>query len=426
MSSQRRLSVLAGAAASVVVPLIARAGTATPGTPTAGTLFFDTFRVQNPIFGTLYHDATVQKVQFSFDGVSTFTLTTPTSVADLGSSGNADGLIFAPNGNLLIGGSTTGKIEEITTAGAVVTSVNVTGTNPYHLTLSPNGSTIYSGGLTSLTQGGDAPGPLGVTPFSPVFSNGASVTLTGSDTSLTQLAFDRSGHAYYTSSPDTGTGSVGGIDLSTHTTTRHISSLPAAHGITYDPFTGDLMVAGATHITQIDPATFSIVSDINVSSLGVTMLDQVYVDGRGHLFAGDNGSVNLFSGTGTMGKLVMVDYSKGSHTLGTASFVGAQSLALALDDIAPLSALLVGDANFDGTVNFADVLTLIQHYGATNASWTVGDFNGDGTVNFGDVLLLIQHYGQSLAGSPAATAVPEPAAMALAAGCGIGVLRRRR
>ena len=56
---------------------------------------------------------------------------------------------------------------------------------------------------------------------------------------------------------------------------------------------------------------------------------------------------------------------------------------------------LLGDLNHDGTVNFSDVLTLIQNYGAAGASWEQGDLNGDGTVNFTDVLLLIQGYGQS-------------------------------
>lgn len=416
--------------------IVARAA-AGAGTPTSGDLYFDNFQVKKPFSSTVFDDATVQKVHFSFDGSSTFTLATPVLVADLGKSANADGLIFAPNGNLLIGGSTTGKIEQITTSGTVVGFVNVANTNPYHLTLSPNGTTIYSGGSTSLLQGGDAPGPLGITPF---FSDGAGHNISGDDTLLTQLAFDKSGHVYYTSSPDTGVGSVGTFNLATLTTTRHIMGLPAAHGITFDPFTGDLMVSGNSHITQIDPTTFNVVSDLDVSGMAVNMLDQVYVDGHGHLFAGDNGQVNIFTGVGTKGKLVFIDYSGGKHQIGDAgSFVAANPLVLALDDIAPVSALLPGDANFDGNVGFDDLVTVARHYGQSG-SWISGDFDADGKTDFNDLVIVARNYGHSLTAAelnsldPSVRAdveaafaqVPEPSSLVLVFVPALACLRRRR
>ena len=67
---------------------------------------------------------------------------------------------------------------------------------------------------------------------------------------------------------------------------------------------------------------------------------------------------------------------------------------------------ITGDTNGDGTVNFNDVLAMIQHYGATNATWAQGDLNGDGSVNFADVLLLIQNYGHSSTGTVASVASP--------------------
>ena len=63
-----------------------------------------------------------------------------------------------------------------------------------------------------------------------------------------------------------------------------------------------------------------------------------------------------------------------------------------------------GDANLDGTVNFADLLILAQNYGQTNAAWDRGDANYDGTVAFSDLLLLAQHYGQSSAAGAVAAA----------------------
>ena len=72
--------------------------------------------------------------------------------------------------------------------------------------------------------------------------------------------------------------------------------------------------------------------------------------------------------------------------------------------------VLPGDTNADGTVNFTDLLTLAQHYGAAGADWQQGDFDASGTVDFSDLLTLAQHYGQTdgSAGVNAATAVPEP------------------
>lgn len=76
----------------------------------------------------------------------------------------------------------------------------------------------------------------------------------------------------------------------------------------------------------------------------------------------------------------------------------------------PIPALLMADANNNGRVDFADLLTLGQHYGESGATWATGDFNADGAVGFDDLLILTQHYGQTAtAAEPAA--VPEPTAL---------------
>ena len=170
------------------------------------------------------------------------------------------------------------------------------------------------------------------------------------------------------------------------------------------------------------------------------MLDQVYVDGHGHLFAGDNGQVNLLTGTGTKGKLVFIDYSGGTHQIGAAgSFVAAHDLVLALDDIAPLSALLPGDANFDGNVGFDDLVTVARHYGQ-NGSWIDGDFDGDGKVDFSDLVIVARNYGHGLTAAelnaldPSVRAdveaafaqVPEPSSLAPVLLSSLVFVRRRR
>ncbi len=60
---------------------------------------------------------------------------------------------------------------------------------------------------------------------------------------------------------------------------------------------------------------------------------------------------------------------------------------------------LVGDANLDSTVGFADLVKLAQNYGRADGSadWFQGDFNYDGNIDFADLVKLAQNYG---AGAP--------------------------
>jgi hypothetical protein len=107
------------------------------------------------------------------------------------------------------------------------------------------------------------------------------------------------------------------------------------------------------------------------------------------------------------------------------------------------------DANFNQAVDFADLLVVAQNYDETYdpinnppKQWYQGDFNGDGIVGFPDLLALAQQYGTSLVMGEsvvnpelannftfhwhqALAVVPEPATLALVAGAGLLVLRRR-
>ena len=75
-------------------------------------------------------------------------------------------------------------------------------------------------------------------------------------------------------------------------------------------------------------------------------------------------------------------------------------LAQLQDAITPLP----GDVNHDGSIGFADLLIVAQHYGtATGATYETGDINGDGAVSFADLLLLAQNYG--LPGNGATTQI---------------------
>jgi len=65
---------------------------------------------------------------------------------------------------------------------------------------------------------------------------------------------------------------------------------------------------------------------------------------------------------------------------------------------------LKGDANLDGTVGFADLIAVAQHYGNNTgqATWDIGDFNYNGNVGFADLVTLAQNYGSALPTDPIA------------------------
>jgi hypothetical protein len=81
----------------------------------------------------------------------------------------------------------------------------------------------------------------------------------------------------------------------------------------------------------------------------------------------------------------------------------------------------VGDLNFDGAADSADLSILVESYGAASgALWEDGDFDGDGRVDLSDLRLLQSHYlNTPPAALSDATAVPEPRAariLSIAAG----------
>lgn len=58
---------------------------------------------------------------------------------------------------------------------------------------------------------------------------------------------------------------------------------------------------------------------------------------------------------------------------------------------------LLGDADENGDVGFADLLVVSNNFGSNSATPADGDFNDDGNVDFADFLLLAMNFGSSLA-----------------------------
>jgi hypothetical protein len=106
-------------------------------------------------------------------------------------------------------------------------------------------------------------------------------------------------------------------------------------------------------------------------------------------------------------KWFFLTFKKGATDLATQQAAG---LAQTMADARP------GDTNFDGAVDFTDLVTLAQNYGQPAGQWwATGDFNFDGAVTFDDLVPLAQNYGQPASFAAdwarAQSLVPEPASM---------------
>lgn len=290
--------------------------------PITGTLYYTTFTDVNQ-GGVPFQ---VWQVDFNYTGNGTagngvFSLLNNTGIAN---TNGADGIVFLPNGNLAIGGQNTGLVHEVTTAGAIVgsTAANAGAGGAYHLAVDPSGGTLYATGIP-----GDA-GALAIAGGSPSLTTpGVNHNVVGSVGALTSLAFVPGFGWYYTSSGAGGVGSFGTLagigGAGNYTTTELFANVPAAHGMTYDPFTGDLILMGDGQITQYDPGTNTFVSTRVIG--GGFVFDQGTVDGLGHLFAATNN-----------GNLLFLDYSNVGLVGAVANFAAMPFLNTNLDDVAPL------------------------------------------------------------------------------------------
>ena len=87
--------------------------------------------------------------------------------------------------------------------------------------------------------------------------------------------------------------------------------------------------------------------------------------------------------------------------------------------------VVIGDADFDGDVDIADLSLLADNWDASvGMTWSDGDFDDDGDVDIEDLSLLASNWE---AGVPATAAhIPEPATIGILALGGVLLLGRRR
>jgi len=267
--------------------------------------------------GTLFYtDFTggqnVNKVSYSYDSTThALTLGAPTNIA---SANGADGIIFAPNGDLLVGGQGNPVVHEYTPTGTFVADGSAN-TASFHLALDPSGTKVYTSNFG---------GPLEVLPFGPAIGNATQHTVTGGDTGLTQIAFGQNGKVFYVNGQPNGSGNVGFIDLTTFTTTRLYTTLGPAHGIIYDAFANKITLFGAGGVATIDPTT-----GLGLKTrLGINAdFDQGAVDAFGHAFIAGNGQITF------------IDYSATGDITDPTNFTKIVNGFSGIDDLAPLSGL---------------------------------------------------------------------------------------
>jgi hypothetical protein len=264
-------------------------------------------------FFTDFGNGTVHSVDYSYDDVlHVFTTGAPNLIATLP---GADGIVFAPNGNLLVGGQGTNHVFNVNPTPGTFTSASTT-TPSFHLTLAPDGQSVYTSNFG---------GPLVQVPLS---NFGTAIppnitSVTGGDGGLTQIAF-AAGRTFYVNGSPNCCGNVGTIDLNTGVTTRLASSVTAAHGIIFDPSSGLIDLFGGGNVATLNPNTLAVSASVHFPNAPGDF-DQGAPDGFGHaLIAGSGG-------------LTFIDY-EGTSIL-TPNFVTFRSGFGNIDDIAPLSGI---------------------------------------------------------------------------------------
>jgi hypothetical protein len=276
----------------------------------------------------------VWRVGYTYNDVTrAFTLNTPQNIT---STNGADGIIFAPNGNLLIGGQGSGNVYEVNPNTGAIVNTQFTGTPSFHLTLDPGGNSVYTS---------DFGGRLNIVNI-PIGTGNTPRNISGDDTGLTQVAFGLGGTVFYVQGNPNGFGNLGTIDLATGVTDRLHTNVRPAHGMVFDPFT-DLITFFGAGTTGTMNATDG--SGLLTSGLvfGVNDFDQGAVDGFGHAIVAGAGAMT-FIDYSLSGDITNPDFVTNVFGAGGISFSG-------IDDVAPL----VGPGSNPGKVAEPATLTLL-------------------------------------------------------------------
>jgi len=231
-----------------------------------------------------------------------------------------DGVIFGPDGQLLVGTVRTGVVDEVDPSTGQLHELFLGDIPSFHLALGLSGRVIYTE-----PGGASEPAALGLVSVGPSgqLGPGRVLALHGANRTLTAIAEAPDGTVLYTSSRAGGAGDIGTLNLRTGLTTRLFTNFPAAHGIVYDPRTNSFFVMGGDEVIQLSAANpADLVSELTIPGMA---FDQGAVDGRGNLLL-----------TSNTGKLVLVDYAASGRVGDTFNPVSIVSMAAKVSDVAPL------------------------------------------------------------------------------------------
>jgi len=339
----------------------------TPVAPAAtiisGELFFTTFQNQGGKIPPPPLTTNLWKVSFVYDSVAGLCLgsatlpcpAAPPPTTAIATLTGADGLIFDPadGTKLVIGEQSANLVARIGVNGAGLVEVKADGlgvdVEAYSMVVHPSKTQVMAlvnSGTTSIN----------VIPLSPLANGSRHAVTSGVDMSIKGMAFIGN-TAYYGDDDDAAiAGHFGTIDLSNintpggiFMTTRStiIDDVPPAkgqgalpsHGLTYDSFSGCIIISSGTEIWQLCPDallanTFHIKAKVSIPgpclhpsgnpNCGQVNWDQTLVDGLGHLFSANND-----------GDVYFIDYSQSAtkSISDAANYHSQQFLQVALDDI---------------------------------------------------------------------------------------------
>lgn len=272
---------------------------------TSGDIFYTTFSGSDRIF----------KRSYSFNGIAlSYGSDTVISTTAKG-LGGADGLVFDPtNTNFLLTGGQNDRVYRVDIGTGTATASSATGASIFHLVIDKSGTSVWGAGIP-----GSPIANVSLTPFN---SSISTLGISGAVSSITGLAFDGAGNAYYTSSGAGGGSNFGTINLSTGVTAAIAGAGSAAHGLIFDSFTGDFILTGDSDIRQYAPGS----GFVSTLSLPGNQFDQGTVDGKGHLFVASN-----------FGSMLFVDYNTSGLIGDAGNFTDLRFFRSNLDDVAPLS-----------------------------------------------------------------------------------------
>ena len=109
----------------------------------------------------------------------------------------------------------------------------------------------------------------------------------------------------------------------------------------------------------------------------------------------------------------------GSTTANVKHGLGWTDTVVGGENLLTVMYTLYGDTNLDGTVNGADLNTVLSNFNKTGMTWAQGDFDYDGTVNGADLNTVLSNFNQHLS---VTGAVPEPSTLLLLAAGLAGLL----